>query len=272
MSGLANRISQKTAYLKTTGGKSFSSVIMIGDPDIETTFELVKIAADVGVDVIETGIPIAKPFLDSTSMRDSMVRALRYTKDYEFYLDAIGKLRQNFPDVIFEIMIYHETIMDIGLDKFCQVLAAADMDCVLVADAVFKGEDFLNTLDKKLLDKGVYPIRFVPHPFNPGQLEDLKKNAKGFIVVQTKTDPQGRRDTVQEENKHTLLQIRQAGIDLPLVFAYGIKTPTDVRRCIDLGADGVLVGTILLDAAHQLSKTEYKKLLISLRHAADQIQ
>jgi len=269
---MANKISQRMAHLKATGGKSFSSVIMIGDPEIETTYELVKIAEDAGVDVIETGIPIAKPFLDSTIMRDSMVRALAYSKDYEFYLEAIGKLRQSFPDVIFEIMVYHETVMDIGLDKFCKVLADTDMDCVLVADAVFKGEEFLHTLDNTLLVKGVYPIRFVPHPYNLGQLEDLRKNAKGFIVVQTKTDPLGHRDTVQEENKQTLAQIRQAGINLPLVFAYGIKTPADIRKCIELGADGVLVGTVLLDAAHRLSRSEYKNLLISLRRATVPIQ
>jgi tryptophan synthase alpha chain len=269
---MANRISQRMAYLKATGGKSFSSVIMIGDPDIETTFELVKIAADCGVDVIETGIPIAQPFLDSTAMCDSMARAMAYSKDYRIYLETIEKLRQSFPDVIFEIMIYHETVMEIGLDKFCRVLANADMDCVLVADAVFKGEEFLHTLDNKLLHKGVYPIRFVPNPYNPGQFEDLKKNAKGFIVVQTMTDPQGHRDTVQEENKQTLAQIRQAGINLPLVFAYGIKTPVDVRNCIGLGADGVLIGTVLLDAAHRLSREEYKNLLISLRRAAVSIK
>jgi tryptophan synthase alpha chain len=89
---MANRISQRMAHLKATGCKSFSSVIMIGDPDIETTFELVKIAEYSGVDVIETGIPIAQPFLDSTVMRDSMARAIAYSKDYRFYLKAIEKL------------------------------------------------------------------------------------------------------------------------------------------------------------------------------------
>jgi tryptophan synthase alpha chain len=264
---MANRISQKMAHLKATGGKSFSSVIMIGDPDINTTFDLVKIAEDVGVDVIELGIPIAKPFLDSTAMSDSMIRALDFSKDYQIYLDAMVKLRQRFPNVIFEVMVYHETVVNIGLDTFCKALIDADMDCVLVADAVFKGEEFLPKMDDKLLNNGVYPIRFVPHPFNSGQFDDLKKNAKGFIVVQTKTDKQGHRDIVQDDNRQSLVQIRQAGINIPLVFAYGIKTPADVRKCIDLGADGVLVGTVLLDAAHRLSRVDYKNLLISLRQA-----
>jgi tryptophan synthase alpha subunit len=90
--------------------------------------------------------------------------------------------------------------------------------------------------------------------------------------VQTKTDSLGHRDTVQEENKQSLAQIREAGIDLPLVFAYGIKTPADVRKCIGLGADGVLIGTVLLDAAHRLSRAEYKNLLISLRGCNSNIE
>lgn len=262
-----NRITSRMHQIKSQEGKSLSVVIMIGDPDVETTFELMDIAVDVGIDVFEIGIPISNPFLDSDVMRDSMRRAIEYSSDYDTYLNTLIKLREKFPDVPFEIMIYHETVIKIGFDKFCDALIEAQMDSVLVADGVFIGQDFLEQLDKKLLPKNIFPIRFVPESYQQSQFEDLKQNANGFIIVQTKTDDNGRRDKVLDENQHTLDQIRNHGIDLPLIFAYGIKNPQNVRKCMSLGADGVLIGTKLLDTAFNRSRIEYQTILEQLREA-----
>jgi tryptophan synthase alpha chain len=268
---LDNRISSRMEQLKEKNGRSLSTVIMIGDPDLDTTFELLDIALEVGVDVFEIGIPINDPFLDSDTMRDSMRRAIGYASDYNFYLDTLNKLRQRYPDAIFEVMIYHETVMEIGFEKFCNALIEAQMDCVLVADAVFVGEPFLHQLDEKLLSNNIFPIRFVPQRYERSQFMDLKNNGNGFIIVQTKTDEEGQRKDVLDENKNTLIEIRNYGIDSPLIFAYGIKTPEDVRKCISLGANGVLIGTKLLDTAYNQSRNEYKTLLKQFREAASPV-
>jgi len=262
-----NRITSRMQQIKIQGGKSLSVVIMIGDPDVETTFELMNIAVDNGVDVFEIGIPIGTPFLDSDVMRDSMQRAIEHSSDYDTYLDILVKLRESFPNVAFEVMIYHETVMNIGFDKFCDSLIKAQMDSVLVADGVFIGQDFLEQLDRKLLPNNIFPIRFVPESYKKSQLEDLKQNANGFIIVQTKTDENGRRDKVLDDNKQTLDELRYYGIDLPLIFAYGIKNQEDIHKCISLGSDGVLIGTKLLDTAFNRPRNEYKYLLNQFREA-----
>ena len=264
---MENRIDTRMQRLAATGQKSLSIVIMIGDPDLATTYELLEIALEVGVDVFEVGIPMSDPILDSSVMRESMRRALEFSSNYDFYLETLSGLREKFPEAIFEIMIYHETVEKIGLEKFSSSLMKSRMDCVLVADGIFKGADYLKKLDDIFLPANIYPIRFVPHPYNSQQFNDLKTNARGFIIVQTKTDVNGRRDSVIDENKRSLEEIRGAGVQLPLIFAYGIKTPADARKCISLGANGVLIGTVLLDAAHRLSRMEYKELLRSLREA-----
>ncbi len=264
---MENRITSRMESLKARGGKSLSVVVNIGDPDLKATFELIGLAERAGIDVIEVGIPMSAPFLDSQVMRESMLRSLAFSRDYALYLDALHQIREKFPAMAFEVMIYHETVMEIGLDRFCQALVSAQMDSVLVSDGVFKGEAFLRTLDAKLLPHDIFPIRFVPHPFNPDQLADLKQNGRGFIVVQTKTAVDGKRDTVLDENRQTLNEIRAAGVRTPLVFAYGIKTPAEARKCIALGADGVLIGTAFLEAAHRLSRSELAALLRDLRAA-----
>lgn len=265
---MTNRIAARMGQLRSAGGKSLSVVIMLGDPDFGATLELVRIAADQGVDVVELGIPIETPFLDSSVMRESMQRALAFCRDPQPYLQTIGQLRSTFPALPLEVMIYHDTLMGIGLRRFCQAMEDAGVDAVLVADGVDQSDEFRRALDEELFARGIYPIRFVPHPFRPQQIDDLRRNGRGFIVVQTRTDEQGRRDTVLDANGQTLAELRQAGVDQPLVLAYGIRTPADVRKCIALGADGVLIGTVVLDAAYRLPRAEFAALLASLREAA----
>ena len=70
-----------------------------------------------------------------------------------------------------------------------------------------------------------------------------------------------------DENELVLNEIRNAGIKLPLVFAYGIKTPADIQRCISMGSDGVLIGTVVLEAAYNLTRAGFQDLLTNLRQA-----
>ena len=263
-----NRIVEKMSELRTRGGKSFSIVLMIGDPDTTTTDELVKLALESNIDIVELGIPYQNPSLDSQVMRESMQRALAFSNDLSKYLDYLKHIRALYPHTPFEVMIYHETVMEIGLKRFAECLKEAQMDAVLVADYVLKSEAFLQELDLSLSNTGVIPIRFVPHPFNPDQVHDLKENGRGFIISQTITDDTGERKGVLDKNKEKLDFIRNNGIKTPLVLAYGIKTPEDVRKCVDLGADGVLLGTVILDAAHNIPLDDLRKLFYSLRSAA----
>jgi len=263
-----NRIVAKMSDLNSKGGKSLSVVLMIGDPTLTKTIENIQLAIDAGVDIIELGIPISAPFLDSQIMHDSMNRALNYSNDLSSYLSALQLIRNKFPSIPFEVMVYHDTVMEVGFERFFDGLNDAEMDAVLVADGIFQGQEFLKRLDKKLRLTNCIPIRFVPHPFNPEQLLDLKANGKGFIVIQTKPDMDGKRNNVTPDNKENLEVIRTYGVTTPLVMAYGIKNPFDIKECIKLGADGVLIGSIVLEAANKLSSNDLFLLLRDFRSAA----
>jgi len=264
---MPNRIVDKVNHLDAIGVNSLSVVLMLGDPDFDTTLELVDIAVAQGVDILELGIPIDDPFLDSSTMQASMKRAIEHCSDPRRYLRALAEVRQAFPDLPIELMVYRETLETIGIQDYAEGLRKADLDATLVADAFSHPQTFRDRLDDALLPLGILPIRFVPEPYRRYHLEDVRENARGFVVVQTTTGPHGHRRTVYPENIEKLRAVRAVGVDLPLVLAYGIKTPAHIRRCIELGADGVLIGTAVLETAHR-SRTELSELLAAYREAA----
>ncbi len=262
---MANRIDALNQRLKASGGKSLSVVVMIGDGK---TMDVVQWAVDAGVDVVELGMPTANPFLDSPVMRDSMARALKWSSDPRRYLDAIAQVRKKFPTLPLEIMIYRDTLAQIGIDAYAAALGDAGADATLVADIADQTDLWRERLDFALNAKGVTALRFLPHGFTSAQLDDVRAKARGFVIVQTAVDSDGQRPSVLDINGETLSALRADGIRLPLILAYGIRTDDDVRRALALGADGVLIGTALLDAAHNQPKKDVQALLARYRAAA----
>lgn len=254
--------------LRESGRKSFSTVLMIADPHPSVTDELVEIAFSSGVDIVELGIPYANPFLDSPVMHASMRRALAYSQDLDFYLDYLAHIRQLFPRQAFEVMIYADTVRQIGMQRLADSLGSSGMDAVLVADYVNEPRAFLQAWDTCLQPSGVIPIRFVPHLFAPEQMEDLLANSRGFLISQTVTNPDGSRSHVLPGNRVKMESLRKSGIKTPIVAAYGIKTPEHVSQILAMGADGVLIGTSVLEKAFTATRADFQAYLISLREAA----
>ena len=70
------RIDAKFAELKAQGKKAFVSYVMAGDPDFDTSLELVKGLPGAGVDVIELGLPFTDPMADGPTIQLAGQRAL----------------------------------------------------------------------------------------------------------------------------------------------------------------------------------------------------
>lgn len=240
---------------------------MLGDPDFATTLSEVDIAVEAGVDLVELGIPITDPFLDSPTMQASMRRALAHCTELPRYLEMLRTVRARHPALFLEVMIYRSTLEKIGLEPYAEALERAEVNATLVADAARQPQAFRDRLDEALLPRDVLPIRFIPEPYSPDLVADVRENARGFVVVQTVTGPDGEREKVLDANKGKLERLRAAGVELPLVLAYGIVTPDHVRRAIALGADGVLIGTAVLNTAYR-SLDELRSLLVAYRAAA----
>lgn len=252
--------------------KSLSVVLMIADPQPAVTDELVNIAFQSGVDIVELGIPYNNPFLDSDVMNASMQRALAYSQDIDFYLEYLKHIRELHPDRPFEVMVYADTVKECGMQRFVDALHKAAMDAVLVADYVRETKEFLVEWDACLCGTDVIPIRFVPHPYDPQQILEISAHARGFVISQTVAKADGSRADVLPDNEVKIRFLKKSGISVPIVAAYGLKTSEQVQKVITMGADGVLIGTSVLEKAAVVSRAEFAGYLRSLRKAASLLE
>ena len=74
---MPNRIDSTFARLRETQQKAFVAYVAAGDPDFETSLEIIKSLADAGADIIELGLPFSDPLADGIVNQMAADRALK---------------------------------------------------------------------------------------------------------------------------------------------------------------------------------------------------
>ena len=105
-----SRIANKFADLKSKEQSAFVSYIMAGDPNYDTTLEIMKGLPDAGVDIIEIGAPFTDPMADGTTIQLAGQRALAGGMTLKKTLKMVSSFRENNNDTPVVLMGYYNPV------------------------------------------------------------------------------------------------------------------------------------------------------------------
>lgn len=228
------------------GEKVLVSGVPVGYPSLDETIKLVDIYLKGGIDVVEFSMPAENPYIDTKVIADSNVKALELESNLDRYFSVIRSIRAKYPDEPFYMMAYADLIERYGIDNFVTQLKESEIDGLELPDKDEMVPYFAEELEKKLKENGVYRIYFLQHPFNANYVNQIKEETAGFVILQSIANQQGKRPFVDPANQQIIDQLK-AIINTPVVLGYGIKTAEDVRKAVSFGADGILVGTAMIE-------------------------
>ena len=77
-----DRIARNFANLREAGKKALVTFITAGDPDYDTSLEILKGLPKAGADIIELGMPFSDPMADGPAIQRSSQRALARRPDH----------------------------------------------------------------------------------------------------------------------------------------------------------------------------------------------
>ncbi len=212
---------------------------------------------DNGCTVLEIGLPNSNPVLDGKTVQDSMARA-RVHMDLDEIFETIRKIRKTYPDNILQIMTYYQTIEDIGVEKFAEICSKIGVDGVLSPNTPLSK---VNELDAALLKYHIYNLRFAPFHLTEEVIDDLKKNSRGYIFQQAVDGATGARPVVSPQVEKNVKCIKAAGIKTPVVAGFGISNAQQAKEAIDMGADGVVVGSAVISHIEDGTGIEFLRSL-----------
>src|SRR5437868_2438368 len=114
------------------GEGAFGAFLMLGDPDLETSAQLLDALVEGGADMIEVGIPFSDPVADGPVIQAAAQRALAAGVRVSDCLDLIAGFRERHQDVPVGILTYANIV--VARTGFMRDAATAGADSLLIAD------------------------------------------------------------------------------------------------------------------------------------------
>lgn len=235
------RIDAKFASLKAEGRKAFVSYIMAGDPDLETSLEVMKGLPGAGVDIIELGVPFTDPMADGPTIQLAGQRALDGGQTLQKTLDMAAEFRKSDDTTPIVLMGYYNPIYNRGVDTFLEDAKAAGIDGLIVVDLPPE-EDVELCIPAR--DAGINFIRLATPTTDDKRLPKVLQNTSGFVYYVSVTGITGSQAAQAAEVGPEVARIK-AQTDLPVIVGFGITTP-DAAKTIAGVADGCVVGSAIV--------------------------
>ena len=238
---MKNRIQQTFKDLQTKGGKALIPYIMAGDPSLEVTESLVLTLAEGGADLIELGVPFSDPIADGPVIQQAAERALQSGTTLKKILLTVRSLRKK-TQVPLIFMAYYNTIMAMGLEKFCEEAVSAGVDGLIVPDLPPEESDAL--YQATMAAGGPVVIFLLAPTSTPQRRKEVIKRTHGFIYYVSLTGITGAQltDLTQVQKN---VQAIQRNSRKPVAVGFGISTPEQAHNVAQF-ADGVIIGSALV--------------------------
>jgi len=240
------RIDAKFASLKANGKKAFVAYVMAGDPDYETSLEIVKGLPGAGVDVIELGLPFTDPMADGATIQLAGQRALAQGQTLVKTLELARRFRETDDTTPIVLMGYYNPIFSHGVDRFLNDAKAAGIDGLIVVDLPPEEDD---ELCRPAQAAGLNFIRLATPTTDEKRLPKVLQNTSGFVYYVSITGITGAANAVATDVGPEVARIKSA-TDLPVIVGFGIKTPEASQKIAGV-ADGAVVGSAIVDLIGQ---------------------
>ncbi|SLN26021.1 Tryptophan synthase alpha chain [Roseovarius albus] len=256
------RIDAKFAELKAVGKKAFVSYIMAGDPDYDTSLEVVKGLPGAGVDIIELGLPFTDPMADGPTIQLAGQRALESGMTLERTLQLATEFREEDDTTPIVLMGYYNPIYNHGVDQFLTDAKAAGIDGLIVVDLPPEEDEELCIPAQAA---GLNFIRLATPTTDDKRLPKVMQNTSGFVYYVSITGITGAAEAQAVDVAPEVARI-QAASNLPVIVGFGINTP-EKSKAIAKVADGAVVGSAIVSKI--ASGTPVPEVLDFVRGLAD---
>ena len=239
---MSARIENRFAALRAAGRAGLITFITAGDPDHETSFEILRGLPAAGADLIELGMPFSDPMADGPSIQAAGLQALQNGASQLTTLELVRRFRRGDADTPIILMGYYNPIYRYGVARFITDALAAGVDGLIVVDLPLE-ED--TELCLPALAAGLNFIRLATPTTDDARLPAVLNNTSGFVYYVSITGITGTASADSAVVDAAVTRIRRHSA-LPVAVGFGIKTAVQVAE-VGRFADAVVVGTAIVD-------------------------
>jgi tryptophan synthase alpha chain len=226
-------------------GPAFIPYLAIGDPDVESSSAYVEALVDGGADVVELGLPFSEPIAEGPTIQSAVARSLAGGMTPPRFFEAVETLDVDVPLVC---MTYYNLLYQFGDERgprpFVERAADVGIDGFVVPDLPAEEAGPL----RGACDEFDRDLVFIVAPTTrDDRLERIRELVSGYVYVQARLGTTGAREDVSDRTAESLARVAEYDADIPKAVGFGISEGEHAREVVAAGADGVIVGSALVD-------------------------
>jgi tryptophan synthase alpha chain len=241
-----SRIDRRFAALKKEGRKALVTFVTAGDPDYANSEKILLGLPAAGADLIELGMPFSDPMADGPAVQASSLRALKAGHKMHKTLDLVRSFRQHDMDTPLILFGYYNPVYVYPREAFLDDAKAAGADGLIIVDVPPEADE---ELCLPAIARGLNFIRLATPTTDDARLPAVLANTSGFLYYVSITGITGTAEPDVVAVHSHIARIKRS-TRLPIAVGFGVKTPQQAKA-IAVGADGVVVGSALVDAVKE---------------------
>lgn len=218
------------------------SFVVAGDPDRNQSIRIARAIIEHGSDIIEIGIPFSDPCGDGPTIQRGDQRALLGGATPDTAFAIIGAIRE-CTEIPVVILTYYNIVYRRGVARFYAEARSAGADGVLVVDLPLEEAD---EVLRAALASGIDPVFLIAPTTTPERIRRISATAGGFLYLVSRTGVTGARSDLSPETIPLIARVKQC-TNKPVAVGFGISSPAQAARIGASDADGVIIGSALVD-------------------------
>jgi len=261
------KIKSKFEDLKNNKKKGLITFITTGNPDYDTSLEILKKLPDAGANIIEIGMPFTDPMADGPGIQASYLRALEAGQTLKKTIQLVKDFREFNSKIPIVLMGYYNPIYKYGVELFIKDIKEIGVDGLIVVDLPPEAD---RELCIPANESSIDFIRLATPTSSEDRLPKIVNNASGFLYYVSVAGITGSKVPEIYSIESKVKTIRNF-TNIPIAVGFGIKTPEQAVNIAKI-ADAVVVGSAIIDNINESYQKDKNNIKLIANSARDFVQ
>lgn len=208
-------------------------------PSLEDSLEKIREYIQHGAKALQIDMPSRNPVYETPFVREMMEKALKEYSGYTRFMQELRTVCKEYPDVEMHLVLYPDVIESIGLERFAEYFLEAGYSSLMLVSTD-------QNLRARLRQAGITLLSSVSVDMTEEEVaRAAQAQAEEVITLCYRLHATSAR-IEYPTYADKLRFLRQRGVRARLFAVEGIATKEMMQEVRDAGADGALVGNVLM--------------------------
>jgi tryptophan synthase alpha chain len=214
-----------------------------GFPQLNDTVSIINELENVGVDMIEIGMPFSDPLADGPTIQRSSEIALKNGMSIKLLFEQLSQSSIKNSQSALLLMGYLNPVLQYGIEKFCKDASALGIDGVIIPDLPMQEYlDEYKTIFEKYNLKNIFLI--TPQT-SESRIRLIDEHSNGFIYMVSSASTTGGNSAIGEEQENYFKRIHSMKLKNPLMIGFGISNNQTFSKACEY-ANGAIIGSAFI--------------------------